>query len=230
MKFFGILSFSLLLLAACQPKIAKVGQTNKVLDSLFLHYDHNDSFDKSSPGKIPDGWFSTITGKNTPGHWEVVENKDGKSVGQTSSQGSGYLFNLLILKEPELADLALSVKIKAIGGKEDQGGGLVWRYQNSDNYYLARANPLENNFRVYKVIDGNRKQLKSYELPVSANIWHNITIIHRLNTIQCFYDSQLFLVTKDSSINNAGKIGLWTKADAQTLFNDLKVLNFRKVN
>ena len=167
--------------------------------------------------------MTSVTGNNIPGHWEVIEEKEGKVLGQTSTQSSGYLFNMLVLDNYALKDLALSVRIKAVGGKEDQGGGLVWRYQDADNYYIARANPLESNFRLYKVINGNRKQLKSYSLPVTANVWHNISVIHKRNFIQCYFDGQLFIETEDSTINREGKIGFWTKADAQTLFDNLKI-------
>ena len=167
MKFVIILFISVLSIAACKQKNISLNQNDKIFDSLFFDSGTKISFDTMAIGKVPAGWISAVTGKNLPGHWEVVYEKKGKAIGQTSSQSSGYLFNLLILNQLDLKDLALSVKIKAIGGREDQGGGLVWHYQDADNYYIARANPLESNFRLYKVINGNRKQLKSYSLPVT---------------------------------------------------------------
>ena len=134
------------------------------------------------------------------------------------------------INQQEIKDLALSIEIKAVGGREDQGGGLVWRYQDADNYYLARANPLESNLRLYKVINGNRKQLKSYSLPVTANIWHNISILHKGNSIHCYYDGQLFIDTVDSTITEEGKVGFWTKADAQTLFDVFKIIDYSPKN
>lgn len=225
MKYFLILSISILSMVACKQKnVSLIQNYDKIFDSLFFDSVTEISFDTIATGKIPSGWTSSVTGKNLPGKWEVVDDKErGKVMGQTSSQSSGYLFNLLIINQQEIKDLALSIEIKAMGGREDQGGGLVWRYQDADNYYLARANPLESNLRLYKVINGNRKQLKSYNLPVTSNIWHNIAVIHKGNSIQCYFDGQLFIETLDSTITEKGKVGFWTKADAQTFFNDLKI-------
>jgi len=228
MKLFTALSVILITLIACQPKTIKLNSDNKESDSLFSNPDCKILFDTIAIGSLPAGWISSITGNNTPGHWEVVSEKDGKVIGQTSSNSSGYLFNMLILNGPELKDLVLSVKVKAVGGKEDQGGGLVWRYQDSDNYYIARANPLESNFRLYKVINGNRKQIKSYSLPVTANIWHTISVIQNENYIKCYFDGQLFITAEDSTIVKEGKVGFWTKADAITLFNDFEFSSLKK--
>lgn len=225
MKVTIILFITVLSIAACKQKNVSPNQNDKIFDSLFFDSGTKISFDTIAIGKVPSGWITSVTGKNLPGHWEVLNEKEGKVIGQTSSQSSGYLFNLLILNQPDLKDLALSVKIKAIGGSEDQGGGLVWHYQDADNYYIARANPLESNFRLYKVINGNRKQLKSYSLPVTSNTWHNISIIQKQNKIQCYFDGQLFIETQDSTISKAGKVGFWTKADALTLFDDFEFTN-----
>ncbi|MDD2307407.1 MAG: hypothetical protein PHP53_22075 [Prolixibacteraceae bacterium] len=213
----------LVFFTACQPKKSTTVQSNKTIDSLFVNADYTETFDSIKHGRIPSGWFTAVTGNGTAGQWEIIEDENGKVVGQTSGSGSGYLFNLLITNQPELKDLALSVSFKAIDGKEDQGGGLVWRYQDAENYYIARANPLESNLRVYKVIDGNRKQIESYSLPITAQTWHNLAVINKKNNIQCYYDGQLFIDTKDSTISKAGKAGLWTKADAQTMFDNFSI-------
>ncbi|MCD6366471.1 MAG: hypothetical protein J7L46_02910 [Bacteroidales bacterium] len=218
-----LLGFLGLIVTACQQKSENALHNSAVIDSLLINADYSTTFDTGVTDSIPFGWFPAVTGKNTAGHWELIADSGNKSVGQTSSAGSGYLFNLLILGQPQQKDLVLSVNIKAISGKEDQGGGLVWRYQNADNYYLARANPLENNFRLYKVINGNRKRLKRYSLPVAARTWHNIAITDSANIIKCYFDGQLFLQSTDSTINKAGKTGLWAKADAITSFDNFQL-------
>ncbi len=220
MNNFGFYFFLLMLFTACQPKNPVAIKSDQTLDSLFVNADYKANFDSISASGIPLGWFTAITGNGTAGHWEIIAEEMEKVVGQTSAKGSGYLFNLLISNRPETKDLALSVSLKAINGNEDQGGGLIWRYQDAENYYIARANPLESNLRIYKVINGNRTQIESYSLPITAQTWHNLSVFHQKNIIRCYYDGQLFIETRDSTINKAGKSGLWTKADAQTYFDN----------
>jgi Domain of Unknown Function (DUF1080) len=116
------------------------------------------------------------------------------------------------------------VSFKALKGKLDQGGGLVWRYQDNNNYYIARMNPLEDNFRVYKVVNGKRIQLATKEdLPVKAGEWHTITIKMAGDQIECSLDGKKYLEAKDDTFAKPGKIGLWSKADAQSYFDNLKI-------
>jgi Domain of Unknown Function (DUF1080) len=121
------------------------------------------------------------------------------------------------------------VAFKALKGKNDQGGGIVWRYQDNNNYYIARMNPLEDNFRVYKVVDGKRsKEFQDVTVKVPSGEWHTIKINQVGNHIECFLDDKKQLDVKDDSITKAGKVGLWTKADAQTHFDNFKVQDLGK--
>ena len=138
MKNIGFYFFLLILFTACQPKNPVAIKANQTLDSLFVNADYKANFDSISANGIPLGWFTAITGNGTAGHWEIITEEMEKVVGQTSAKGSGYLFNLLISNRPETKDLALTVSLKAINGKEDQGGGLIWRYQDAENYYIAQ--------------------------------------------------------------------------------------------
>jgi hypothetical protein len=115
------------------------------------------------------------------------------------------------------------VKVKAISGKEDQGGGPVWRYQDNNNYYIARWNPLENNFRVYVVQDGKRKQLGSADVQLDPAVWHTITIDHAGNRIKASLDGRQLIEVNDETFAIIGKIGLWTKADAATAFDAFRI-------
>jgi len=184
-------------------------------------------FDDLQSGNLPDGWETAMTGKGKPGNWQIVldENESGptKVLAQTSMENFGYHFDIAVAKATEFKDLTLSLEFKAVKGKEDQGGGPVWRYQDADNYYIARANPLENNFRVYKVVNGNRRQLKSYSLPVISGQWHTIRIEHLGTHIKCYYDGQLYLEVDDDTFLQPGKVGVWTKADSYCYFDDLVV-------
>jgi hypothetical protein len=117
------------------------------------------------------------------------------------------------------------VAFKAMLGKEDQGGGLVWRYQDVNNYYICRMNPLEDNFRVYKVVDGVRKMLATTknDVKVPTGQWHTIEARMTADHITCYLDGKKYLDVKDDTFKKAGKVGLWTKADAQTRFDNLTI-------
>jgi len=180
-------------------------------------------FEKEQVGKIAQGFKSYRTGKGKLGVWKVFADNKNKVLAQMSKENSGRHFNLAVAEDGKYSDLQLSVKFKGVEGKEDQGGGPVWRYRDENNYYIARANPLEDNFRVYKVVDGQRKQLASKKLKVTSGEWHTIGIVMQGDHIQCSYDGKLSLDVRDNTFE-LGKFGLWTKADAVTYFDDLKVV------
>ncbi len=190
-------------------------------------------FGKDSAGKLPAGWKATQTGKGEGSAWKVqadesAPSKSGFVLAQTAKSPKN-LFNLCIAPDVAGKDVEISVAFKANAGDLEQGGGLVWRYQDAENYYVARMNPLEGNYRVYKVIAGARKQLETAEdLKVKAGEWHTLKIRHVGDRIECFLDGKKELDAKDDAITKAGGIGLWTKADAQTSFDDLKVMDITK--
>jgi hypothetical protein len=123
-----------------------------------------------------------------------------------------------VTDQADYTDLDLSVSFKAVSGKLDQGGGVVWRYRDEKNYYIARYNPLEENYRVYKVVDGRRTQLASADVTLSAGKWFTLRITQRGNSIKCYLEDKLHLEAEDATFSGAGKVGLWTKADAVTSF------------
>ncbi len=114
-------------------------------------------------------------------------------------------------------------KIKANSGKEDQGGGLIWRCKDENNYYVCRINPLEGNFRVYKVVDGKRKQLESVTLDAASGKWYQVRAVMVADKIECYVDGKKHLAATDDTFPQAGMIGLWTKADASSSFDNLAV-------
>jgi hypothetical protein len=185
--------------------------------------EHRFRLSKDDIGKVPAGWKSDKTGKGEGSVWKVVADetapsKTGLVLAQTA-ESPGNVFNLCVADEPSLTDVEATVSFKAVKGQKDQGGGIVWRYQDANNYYIARMNPLEDNFRVYKVIAGKRIQLETKEdLKVPTGEWHNLKIKMVGDRIECFLDGKKYLDTKDDAIQKAGKVGLWTKADAQSHF------------
>jgi hypothetical protein len=129
-----------------------------------------------------------------------------------------------VLDKSRFRDGEVRVRIKALKGKLDQGGGLVWRYRDADNYYVARYNPLENNFRVYKVVKGKRIQLGTKEdISLPAGKWFRLAVRHTGNRIQCLLDGKPYLDVKDDTFKEAGQVGLWTKADAVSSFDELVI-------
>lgn len=184
------------------------------------------NFDADTPGELPEGFLSQAVIGGSLGFWKVIEDKTAPSAPhvlvQASSENPGHPYNVVVIKDRDYADIQLEVRFKALSGRIDRGGGPVWRYQDANNYYIARANPLENNFRVYKVVDGIRRQMGSVNLTVTSAAWHSIKIMHKANEIQCYYDGRLYLEVHDS-IFLSGKIGLWTKADAVTAFDSITV-------
>lgn len=184
-------------------------------------------FENAAVGKLPSGWLADQTGEGKGSVWKIVEDstapKGFQVLAQTSQSPAG-LFNLCVADDTSLADLQLSVSFKAVKGKTDQGGGLVWRYLDADNYYVARLNPLEDNFRLFKVVGGKRTQLATKDdLDLPAGKWHVMSVSMKGDQIECSLDGKKYLSVKDGSFTVAGKVGLWTKADAQTYFDNLEV-------
>jgi hypothetical protein len=186
------------------------------------------TFSRDDVGKVPAGWKADQTGKGEGSKWKVVEDatapsKKGYVLAQMAESPSS-LFNLCVAVDTNYKDVQVQVAFKAVRGREDQGGGIVWRYQDASNYYLARMNPLEDNYRVYKVVAGKRIQLATKEgLKVPAGEWHTLRIKMKGDHIECFLDGTKELDVKDSTITHAGKVGLWSKADAQSYFDAFEV-------
>ena len=182
-------------------------------------------FEDAELGKLPSGWSSAKTGEGEGSVWKVTEDKSAPSGTRVLAQvakGPGPLFNLCIVDGAMLQDIDLSVAFKAVDGKVDQGGGVVWRYADASNYYIARFNPLEKNFRLYKVVDGKRMQLATKEgLEGPAGEWHTLAVRMKSDAIECSLNGKKQLEAKDGTFAKSGKIGLWTKADAQTYFDSL---------
>jgi len=191
------------------------------------------SFEKDTAGSIPKSWkVAETAGKGTPAQWQVMPDdsapEGSQTVAITANKNSGRTYNLLIAQETSYLDLGIKVSVKAVTGKEDQGGGPIWRAKDDDNYYIARWNPLEDNFRVYYVKDGRRKQLGTADVKADPKAWHDILIVHRGNRIIAMFDGKKMIELEDSTFGEAGKVGLWTKADAATAFDNLTVFSGRR--
>jgi hypothetical protein len=186
------------------------------------------TFGKDDLGKVPTGWKAAQTGTGEGNVWKVVEDgtapsKSGFALAQTA-ESPGPMFNLCVAEATSFKDVEVTVAFKANAGKKDQGGGVVWRYVDANNYYVARYNPLENNYRVYKVVEGKRVQLGTKEeLEAPAGEWHTLGVAMKGDAITCSLNGKKHLEAKDDTFPKAGKVGLWTKADAKTSFDNFKV-------
>lgn len=159
------------------------------------------------------------------GTWKAVPAPDAPSPPRVLAQEASNdesVFNVALLDGTSRADLELDVKLKAIAGEYDQGGGLVWRAKDVNNYYIARFNPLEDNFRLYKVVDGVRTQLASAKADPTPG-WHAMRVTMKGDSIECLLDGKVRVSANDATFKDAGRFGLWTKADARTQFDDLSV-------
>ena len=182
------------------------------------------NFENYPEGKAPVGFIQTATGRQQTLDWKIV-NDNGNKVTAQVAKNSGNYYNLLILDHFGIENFSVSVRIKAVAGGEDQGGGLLWRCIDKNNYYVARYNPLEKNFRLYRVIDGSRKQLQSVDSDIKSGEWFTMTIQMKGNSIIGLLNGKKLIETTDDTFKSAGLIGFWTKADAVTWFDDLQIIS-----
>lgn len=183
------------------------------------------SFDSDTEGKPPAGFTFARTGQGSEGQWVVKKDESAPSksnvLAQASQDNTDYRFPLAIADGTSYTDLTLSVKFKTISGEVDQGAGLVFRLRDKDNYYVVRANALEDNYRLYHVVGGRRVQFAGANFKITPNAWHEMKVEARGNEIRCYYDGELKITAQDNTFKDAGKIGLWTKADSVIYFDDL---------
>jgi len=187
-------------------------------------------FDEATPGAPPPGWLIEGTNQRGPlAEWAVQSRPDAPSppnvlVLTDPKDGAGGTFNLSWTNNVQFSDGVIEVSVKAGSGREDQGGGPIWRVQDKDNYYIARWNPLEDNFRLYTVKQGSRKMLESAKVQTDPKAWHRIRIEHDGDEIRCYFDGRALFTVRDGTFPDPGGVGVWTKADAATSFDDFIVM------
>ncbi len=182
------------------------------------------NFDSDAVGKPPAGFSFGRTGKGAEGQWIVRAEADAPSkpnvLAQVSTDDTDYRFPV-VFTGPEMKDLRLSVKCKPVSGQVDQGCGLVFRLKDADNYYVVRANALEDNVRLYHVVRGSRRQFAGWNGKVASGVWHDLAVEAKGDHFQVFFDDKKIIDAHDKTFSDAGKIGLWTKADSVIYFDNL---------
>ena len=177
------------------------------------------NFDDAKPGTLPPSWVAGVTGKGTP-KWSVEADATAPSKPNVLKQSGEGTYPWCVKKDVSLKDGFVEVKFKPISGNEDQAGGLIWRWQDGDNYYITRANALEDNVRIYRTVKGKRIQFKGVDLKVAANEWHTLRVDFAGHHFKVSFDGKAVFEADDETFQDAGAVGVWTKADSVTLFDD----------
>ena len=188
-----------------------------------------DTFDTAAVGSLPPGFSTALTGRGGPGVWRIMADatapSGGQVLAQTSTDTTSYRFPLCVYDPLTATDVTVSVRFKAVAGTVDQAAGLVARFKDKESYYIVRANALENNVRLYKVARGDRQQFAGVDVRVPSGQWQRLTLDLKGTHFRVFLNSQLLFEADDTTFRDAGKVGLWTKADSVTYFDDLTITN-----
>ncbi len=205
--------------------LAAMGSTNVARAELF-------DFESSAVDALPQGWSIAMTHEGGPPQWIVVRSEEGGWVlAQTSDDPTSQRFPLAIRAPESIRNGKLAVRFKPVSGRVDQAAGLVWRYKDPDNYYVVRANALEDNVVVYKVEAGNRVAISpigregeyGQRRDVPSNEWHELGVEFNGPRFSVSFDGMKLYEVEDTTFAEPGRVGLWTKADSVTQFDDFEV-------
>jgi hypothetical protein len=206
--------------SATSPKTAANPTTSELAAS-----DHQWSFDSDTANAQPPGFSFGRTGGGRQGRWNVIADPGAPSgtqvLAQLDTDDTDYRFPIAVADEPLLRDGSVSVRCKSVSGSVDQACGLVFRYRDANNYYVTRANALENNVRLYHVKSGDRRQFAGWSGTVSTGKWHTLRVEARGDHFEIYWEDKKIIDVHDATFRDAGKIGVWTKADSVTYFDDL---------
>jgi hypothetical protein len=186
------------------------------------------SFENDAVGAAPKGWTATRTGSGDP-KWTIEHDQTAPSKLKTVKQSGRATYPLLLKDDTNIKNGFIEVKFKAIAGSEDRAAGLVWRARDADNYYVVRANALEDNVVLYKTVRGARSPLDivgrkggyGINVAVPANQWLRLRVDFRGSRFRVLYNGKQLFEVEDATFSDAGKVGLWTKADSVTLFDEI---------
>lgn len=190
----------------------------------------NWDFEKDLSGQPPSGFTFGRTGGGRVGRWLVQSEKGSPSgtrvLAQLDTDATSYRFPVAVADSISLKNLRLSVRCKPVSGTVDQACGLVFRYRDENNYYVVRANALENNVGLYYVKDGKRQHFSGWDGPVLGGVWHTLAVELRDGHFQILWESKMIIEARDTTFTESGRIGLWTKADSVAYFDDITVESF----
>jgi len=213
-------ALTMLVLCGCKTSTTNLissGQTSIKPSNVTI------DFGKYALGRPPEGFTTAVTNGNVPGKWIIVDANGKKALAQTDTSQINPRFPICVYDKISIKNVEVTTDFMAVSGKLDQAAGLVARYKDENNYYITRANALEDNLRLYKVESGKRIQIAEAKLKTTAGEWHNLKLEVCGTNQKVFYDGKLVINANDATFQEAGKVGLWTKADSVTYFADLKI-------
>ena len=180
----------------------------------------------AQPGQLPEGFRVARTGQGPPSAWAVVDDPSvpaGRVLAQTSADQTDYRFPLAIYDAVNARDVEVTVRFKAVAGRVDRAGGIVVRLTDADNYYVVRANALEDNVNFYHVVRGSRRQIRGANTKVASDQWHTLSLKAVGDEFTIGFNDKALFSVRDGTFANAGKVALWTKADSVTRFDALVI-------
>jgi hypothetical protein len=184
------------------------------------------TFDKEPLGVAPVAFDLELTGNGMLGVWAVVPDEGaagGRALEQRTVDPTDYRFPLAIYRPTVARDVEASVRFKPMFGKVDRAGGLAVRVLDANNYYVVRANALENNVNFYRVVSGRRQQIKGAEAKVTSGQWHSLSVRAEEDKFTISYDGRELFTASDRTFGGEGRVALWTKADSLTRFSELTI-------
>ena len=195
--------------------VASLGVLTSLLSTSVVAQTVN--FDADTVGAAPSGWTCGVTGRGSP-RWTVAVEPGAPSGTNVLRQTGSGTFPWCVRTGTSLSDGFVEVKFKPLTGREDQAGGLVWRWKDGDHYYVARANALENNVSLYYTEGGSRRTIRYVDAPVASGAWHTLRVEFVATRISVSLDGKRYIDVEDSHIGGTGSVGVWTKADSVTAF------------
>jgi len=236
MRRLSIITLFLIAFISCnQAETNTKEETKKNLEIVKqlpnLNNDTIFNFENYEVGKLPADWSEYYTGRGDHTEWKIVDDNGNKVLAQLSQGNRNYHFNDIVFDNFKAKNVELTVKMKGVKGRMDQGGGFIWRFIDKDNYYVVRANPLEDNVVLYKVKNGKRTDLpvlgkgRTYGVDVDrlGNDWNTLKLVVKDDLFSVYLNGKQIFQVKDITFTEAGKVGLWTKADAVSYFDNFEV-------
>jgi hypothetical protein len=181
---------------------------------------------RMQPGTAPPGFEFTLTGGGPVSAWKIVSDPTAtaqKAIAQTSRDRTDYRFPLAVYQPLSAKNVEVTVRFKPVAGQVDQAGGIAVRLADRDNYYVVRANALEDNVRFYRVVNGRRQQIQGADVKVAPSQWHTLGLRAEGNRFTVSFDGKPLFTAEDKTFANAGKVALWTKADSVTHFDTISI-------